>query len=143
MISFSVNREMSNTAIIRIDKEKKKNLSLSKVGSNYQVIDVTEGKWLISIEVSEFNLSIKSHSVLNIKPFVYEIANVETEEELFELSVTTNERISSCSLNTQQLKVCTGSSYIEFIIQNGVLVLKSDKYLSLNPEQNSLEMMKF
>lgn len=141
MISFSVNPEMSNTVLVRVDKEK--NLSLSKVGSNYQVIDVTEGKWLISIEVSEFNLSIKSHSVVNIKPFIYEIANVETEEELFELSVTTNERISSCSLNTQQLKVCAGSSYIEFTIQNGVLVLKSDKYLSLNPEQNSLEMMKF
>lgn len=141
MISFSANPKMSNTVMVRVNKEK--NLSLSKVGSKYQVVDVTEGKQLVSVDVAEFNLSIKISSVVNIKPFVYEIAKVETEEELFELSVTTNERISSCSLNIQQLKVCTDSSYIEFTIQNGALVLRSNKYLTLNSDQHSLQMMKF
>jgi len=141
MLSFSVNLALENKVLFLANKKMK--LALVGVGNKYQFVNVENEQEVILISIDESAIFIKSSFVENTKPFVYSISNENTNSELFNLCVKTNEKITSYASTEQQLKIFIDSSYIEFTIQNEGLVLRSDKYLSLDSDRNSLQMMKF
>lgn len=141
MLSFSVNLNLENKVFFPTNKKVK--LALVGGGNKYQFVNVESEQEVILVSIGESALFIKSSFVENTKPFVYSISNENTNSELFNLCVKTDEKITSYFSTEQQLKIFTDSSYIEFTIQNGGLVLRSDKYLSLDSDRHSLQMMKF
>ena len=141
MLSFSVNSALENKVFFLANKKMK--LVLVGVGNKYQFVNVENEQEVILVSIDESAIFIKSSFVENTKPFIYSISNENTNSELFNLCVKTNEKITSYASTEQQLKIFIDSSYIEFTIQNEGLVLRSDKYLSLDSDRNSLQMMKF
>ena len=141
MLSFSVNSALENKVFFLANKKMK--LVLVGVGNKYQFVNVENEQEVILVSIDVSAIFIKSSFVENTKPFIYSISNENTNSELFNLCVKTNEKITSYASTEQQLKIFIDSSYIEFTIQNEGLVLRSDKYLSLDSDRNSLQMMKF
>lgn len=141
MLSFSVNPGLENKVLFLANKKMK--LAIVGVGNKYQFVNVENEQEVILVNIDESAIFIKSSFVENTKPFIYSISNENTNSELFNLCVKTNEKITSYASTEQQLKIFIDSSYLEFTIQNEGLVLRSDKYLSLDSDRNSLQMMKF
>ncbi|KSU49928.1 hypothetical protein AS033_00755 [Exiguobacterium indicum] len=141
MISFSVNKAISKKTFVLTNE--KDNLTFVKVDGIYQLINSKDNKVIVSVMVNNFEIVVKSTDIKCLKPFIYSVANKKVSKDLNSISIISENKFEILSSNEKEIQIVTDFAHIKFSVQKNVLVLNSNKCLSLDSNQCVLQVMNF